>query len=161
MLYFILAVLYFTILFHLTNLYATTHHDYEFFLLLSGNVYTYLFWIGQILLGTLLPLYLVSSKRFENCWNTLLLSSFLIIFGGFIQLYVIIISGQAFPLDMFPGFIENSTFGDGEVAQYMPSIYEFMLGFGGVAIASAVFIFGILILEFVPDSLKDEHLQNK
>ena len=62
---------------------------------------------------------------------------------------------------MFPGFIENSTFGDGEVAQYIPSIYEFMLGFGGVAIASAVFIFGILILEFVPDSLKDEHLQNK
>ncbi|MEL0101957.1 MAG: NrfD/PsrC family molybdoenzyme membrane anchor subunit [Gammaproteobacteria bacterium] len=161
LLYFILAVLYFTILFHLTNLYATTHHDYEFFLLLSGNVYTYLFWIGQILLGTLLPLYLVSSKRFENCWNTLLLSSFLIIFGGFIQLYVIIISGQAFPLDIFPGFIENSTFGDGEVARYIPSIYEFMLGLGGIAIASAVFIFGILILEFVPDSLKDEHLQNK
>ena len=31
LLYFILAVFYFTILFHLTNLYATTHHDYEFF----------------------------------------------------------------------------------------------------------------------------------
>ena len=160
MLYFILAVFYFTILYHLTNLYATTHHDYEFFLLFEGNIYTYLFWIGQILIGTLLPLYLVSSKKFYNCWNTLLLSSFLVIIGGFVQLYVIIISGQAFPLDIFPGYIESSTFGDGEVGKYIPSIYEFMLGFGGIAVALAIFVLGILSLEFIPDSLDDERLQS-
>ena len=159
--YFILAVFYFTILFHITNLYATTHHDYEFFLLFSGNIYTYLFWVGNILVGTFIPLYLITSKKFFGCWNILLLASSLIIIGGFIHLYVIIVSGQAFPLDIFPGYIESSTFGDGVIATYAPSIYEIMLGFGGVAIASAVFILGILSLEFIPESLEDEQIQSK
>ncbi len=160
LLYFILAVFYFTVLFHLTNLYATTHHDYEFFLLFSGEIYTYLFWIGQILFGTFVPLFLITSNKINNTWNSLLLASLLVIIGGFIQIYVIIISGQAFPLDMFPGYIESSTFSDGIVAEYIPSIYEFMLGLGGIAIASLIFILGVLSLEFIPDSLEDEYLQN-
>jgi len=106
-------------------------------------------------------LYLITSKKFFGCWNALLLSSALIVIGGFIHLYVIIVSGQAFPLDIFPGYIENSTFGDGVIATYAPSIYEIMLGFGGVAIASAVFILGILSLEFIPESLEDEQIQSK
>ena len=35
-----------------------------------------------------------------------------------------------------------------------------MLGLGGIAIASLIFILGILSLEFIPDSLEDEYLQN-
>ena len=155
-----MAVLYFTILFHITNLYVTTHHDYQYFLLFSSNIYSNLFWFGQIIIGLFLPLYLVTAKKFDDCWNIILLSSVLIILGGFIQLYVIIISGQAFPLDIFPGYIESSSFGDGEIARYIPSIYEFMLGFGGIAIALSIFIIGILSLEFIPESLKDDYLQD-
>ena len=52
LLYFILAVLYFTILFHLTNLYATTHHDYEFFLLFWECIHLFILDWANIIRNT-------------------------------------------------------------------------------------------------------------
>ena len=83
LIYFTFAVFYLTILSHLTNLYATKHHEYEFFLLFSGNIYTILFWIGQILIGTFVPLLILYSKNFSTTKMGLLISSALIILGGF------------------------------------------------------------------------------
>ena len=160
LIYFTFAVFYLTILSHLTNLYATKHHEYEFFLLFSGNIYTILFWIGQILIGTLIPLLILYSKNFSTTKMGLLISSALIILGGFFQLYVIIISGQAFPLDLFPGYTESSSFQDGIVSPYTPSMYEFMLGLGGIGISALIYIFAIMILDFTPKSLDNDALKN-
>ena len=160
LIYFTFAVFYLTILSHLTNLYATKHHEYEFFLLFSGNIYTILFWIGQILIGTFIPLLILYSKNFSTTTMGLLISSALIILGGFFQLYVIIISGQAFPLDLFPGYTESSSFQDGIVSPYTPSMYEFMLGLGGIGISALIYIFAIMILDFTPKSLDNDALKN-
>ena len=160
LIYFTFAVFYLTILSHLTNLYATKHHEYEFFLLFSGNIYTILFWIGQILIGTFIPLIILYSKNFSTTKMGLLISSALIILGGFFQLYVIIISGQAFPLDLFPGYTESSSFQDGIVSPYTPSMYEFMLGLGGIGISALIYIFAIMILDFTPKSLDNDALKN-
>lgn len=160
LIYFTFAVFYLTILSHLTNLYATKHHEYEFFLLFSGNIYTILFWIGQILIGTFIPLLILYSKNFSTTKMGLLISSALIILGGFFQLYVIIISGQAFPLDLFPGYTESSSFQDGIVSPYTPSMYEFMLGLGGIGISALIYIFAIMILDFTPKSLDNDALKN-
>ena len=160
LIYFTFAVFYLTILSHLTNLYATKHHEYEFFLLFSGNIYTILFWIGQILIGTFIPLLILYSKNFSTTKMGLLISSALIILGGFFQLYVIIISGQAFPLDLFPGYTESSSFQDGIISPYTPSMYEFMLGLGGIGISALIYIFAIMILDFTPKSLDNDALKN-
>ncbi|GIR92578.1 MAG: Hdr menaquinol oxidoreductase integral membrane subunit [Thiotrichaceae bacterium] len=160
LIYFTFAVFYLTILSHLTNLYATKHHEYEFFLLFSGNIYTILFWIGQILIGTFIPLLILYSKNFSTTKMGLLISSALIILGGFFQLYVIIISGQAFPLDLFPGYTESSSFQDGIISPYTPSMYEFMLGLGGIGISAVIYIFAIMILDFTPKSLDNDALKN-
>ncbi|NNK97876.1 MAG: polysulfide reductase NrfD, partial [Xanthomonadales bacterium] len=56
---FVAAVLYFTAIQHLTNLYAAEHIGVERFILLDGGIYTALFWIGQVLAGGLVPLWLV------------------------------------------------------------------------------------------------------
>mgnify|MGYP001230194110 CR=1 FL=1 len=160
LIYFTFAVFYLTILSHLTNLYATKHHEYEFFLLFSGNIYTILFWIGQILIGTFIPLLILYSKNFSTTKMGLLISSALIILGGFFQLYVIIISGQAFPLDLFPGYTESSSFQDGIISPYTPSMYEFMLGLGGIGISAVIYILAIMILDFTPKSLDNDALKN-
>jgi len=52
---FVASVLYFTTVYHLTNLYATQHHGVEKFLLLEGGVFTNVFWIGEIIIGGLIP----------------------------------------------------------------------------------------------------------
>ncbi|MEJ2115468.1 MAG: polysulfide reductase NrfD, partial [Gammaproteobacteria bacterium] len=56
---FVAAVLYFVIAYHITNLYATEHHGIEAFILLKGGIYTFLFWVVQIILGCLIPLALL------------------------------------------------------------------------------------------------------
>ena len=53
---FSLTVLYFTAVHHLTKLYASEHYGIERFLLLEGGIFTAIFWVGQILVGSVLPL---------------------------------------------------------------------------------------------------------
>jgi molybdopterin-containing oxidoreductase family membrane subunit len=63
---------------------------------------------------------------------------------------VFIIGGQAYPLDIFPGYEVSSSFGDGQIAAYAPSIYELLLGFGGLAIAFLITAVGARVLDFMP-----------
>ena len=155
---FIAAVLYFVIAQHLTNLYATEHHGIEAFILLNGGIYTFLFWVVQILLGCAIPLALIFFKPFSQCRNCLSIASLLVIIGGLAQLYVIIIGGQAYPLDMFPGYEMTSNFFDGVVAEYSPSIWEILLGIGGTCIALLIITIAVAVLDFLPESLSDNAL---
>lgn len=153
---FVSSVLYFVVVYHLTNLYATEHHQVEKFLLLEGGFYTSLFWIGQILIGSLIPLALIYLPQTKNCRKTLIATCVMVILGGMAQVYVIVVGGQAFPLEMFPGMEVSSAFFDGQVTQYSPSIWEVLLGFAGIAIALLLVTVGVAVLDFLPDSLADK-----
>jgi Ni/Fe-hydrogenase subunit HybB-like protein len=153
---FVASVLYFTAVQHLANLYAAEHTAVERFILMDGGIYTALFWIGQVVLGGLLPLFLVfrpvaADKEHSN--SGLILASSLVIIGGFAQVYVIVIGGQAFPLNLFPGMEVSSSFHDGVISGYTPSLPEIGLGLGGVALTGLIVLFGIKLLRFLPESL--------
>jgi len=152
---FVAAVLYFTIVYHLTNLYITEHHGLEKFLLVEGGIYTNLFWIGQVLIGGLLPLAMIYAPGVRTCRKTLGLICTMIIVGGMCQMYVIIIGGQAYPMEMFPGYEVSSSFFDGVVNEYSPSLPEVLLGVGGMAISLVLVAFMIKVLSFLPTSLAD------
>jgi len=153
---FVASVLYFILVYHLTNLYITEHHGVEKFILLEGGQFTKVFWIGQIILGGLVPLALIYAPGVRNCRKTLTLICSLIIIGGLCTMYTIIIGGQAYPLEIFPGYEVSSTFFDGVVNDYTPSVYEIALGIGGVAVSLAIVAFVIKVLPFLPSSLADE-----
>jgi len=152
---FVAGVLYFTMVYHLTNLYATQHHEVEKFLLLEGGIYTNIFWIGEILIGGIIPLILIYAPGVKNCRTTLGLICSLIIVGGFSKLYTILIAGQAFPLEIFPGYEVSSSFFDGVIHSYTPSLPEILLGFGGIALALFIVVFALKVLRFLPASLAD------
>ena len=153
---FIGAVLYFVMVYHLTNLYITEHHGFERFVLLDGGVYTTLFWVVQIGLGSLLPLALLYLPATGRSRSWISVASLLVIIGGLAQMYVIIIGGQAYPMELFPGKEVSSTFFDGVVASYSPSLPEVILGVGGISLALAATFVGIRVLRFLPTSLADE-----
>ena len=153
---FIGAVLYFVLTYHLTNLYITQNHGVEQFILLDGGVYTRLFWIVQIALGSLLPLALLYHPSTGKSRGWIGIASLLVIIGGLAQMYVIIIGGQAYPMEMFPGKEVVSSFADGVVGSYVPSLPEIILGIGGIAIALAATFVGVRVLRFLPESLADE-----
>ena len=151
---FVAGILYFVAVYHLTNLYMTEKHDVERFILLDGGIYTRMFWIGQILIGGVLPLIILFSRLGQS--RALIgLAAVLVIFGGLAQMYVTIIGGQAFPMPLFPGKEVSSSFFDGVVAAYSPSLPEFLLGIGGIGIALGMTVFAIKVLPFLPISLAD------
>ena len=152
---FVAASLYFVFVYHLTNLYFTKQHAVEKFILLDGGIYTTIFWIGQIIIGGVLPLIILLNAKLRASRTLLVAACLMIVVGGLAQMYVTIIGGQAFPLDIFPGWQERSTFFDGVVHHYVPSLPEFLLGIGGLAIALIIVTFGIKVLRFLPESLAD------
>jgi Ni/Fe-hydrogenase subunit HybB-like protein len=157
---FVGAVLYFTVVQHLTNLYAAEHHAVERFILLDGGIYTTLFWGGQIAIGGLLPLVLLFTPLFSDSREAIVLAALSVIVGGLAQVYVIIIGGQAFPLVLFPGKIVSSSFADGSIAAYSPSLPEIGLGVGGVALALVIVAMAVKILALLPRSLADAETDN-
>ncbi|MEX1074285.1 MAG: NrfD/PsrC family molybdoenzyme membrane anchor subunit [Burkholderiales bacterium] len=152
---FVAAVLYFVAVQHLTNLYVARLHDVERFFLWDGGVYTALFWLGQVLVGGIVPLVLLFGSASRR---TLAAAAVAVIVCGFAQLYVLIIGGQAYPQAMFPEKDVASSFFDGVVASYTPSLPEVALGVGGVALALALTAVALKVLPFLPKSLADGEL---
>jgi molybdopterin-containing oxidoreductase family membrane subunit len=149
---FVAASLYFVAVLHLTNAYEARRGAFEAFLLLGqggGERYATFFWIGYVALGSLLPLVLVFHPKLgrEGC---VLAASLLVVLGAFAWLFAFIIGGQAFPLEIFPGWQARSSFGDGVVAQYSPSLPEFLLGIGGVAAATLITLVGSRVFDMAP-----------
>jgi molybdopterin-containing oxidoreductase family membrane subunit len=144
---FVAAVLYFVTVQHLTNLYIARRFELERFLLLEGGIYTALFWIGQVAIGGVVPLVLVFALRARAA---LAAAAACVIAGGLAQVYVIIIGGQAYPQQIFPGKDVSSSFFDGVVAAYAPSLPEVALGLGGVGLALALTVVGLKVLPFLP-----------
>jgi molybdopterin-containing oxidoreductase family membrane subunit len=144
---FVAAVLYFVAVHRLTNLYVARQLEFERFLLVDGGLYTALFWVGQVLVGGIVPLVLVFALRSRAA---LAAACACVIAGGLAQLYVIIIGGQAYPQQIFPGKDVSSSFFDGVVASYAPSLPEVALGLGGVGLALALTVIGLKVLPFLP-----------
>lgn len=153
---FISVVFYFVLVYHITHLYITGRIGVEYFILANGGIYTVLFWGGYLFLGTVLPLLLLYHQRFTNSRGSIAVASILSIIGGFALLYVIILGGQAYPLEIFSGKeIISSGFFDQGIHTYTPSGWEIMLGLGGVGISALLTVFALRVLPFMPRSLAD------
>ena len=161
---FVAAIFYFTLVYHLTNLYGTENHAFEAFILRDGGVYTWTFWVGWVLLGMLVPMGILFHPALGMQRRAVAIASVLVVVGGLSAIYVIVIGGQAFPMQMFPGFtiIESGYYDgvNGLARHYSPSLPEFLLGLGGFALALMVTFIGVRLLQFLPVSLSDDVLES-
>ena len=146
---FIAASLYLVAVYHLTNLYYAKQAAFERFLLVDGGLYPLLFWAGYVLVGSVLPLLLLFHPKLSSA-RTTFAAAVLVVVGAFAFLYVFIIGGQAFPLEIFPGHEVSSSFGDGAIASYVPSMPEFLLGVGGLGAALLLTVVGVRAFDFMP-----------
>jgi molybdopterin-containing oxidoreductase family membrane subunit len=150
---FIAASMYLVAVYHVTNAYFARQGEFESFILLGANggmLYALLFWGGYVLVGSIVPLLLLFHPKTAGRQGDMLRAAVLVIVGAFAWLYVFIIGGQAFPLEIFPGHQVASTFGDGAVEAYAPSWPEFLLGIGGVGAAFVLTAVGVRVLDFLP-----------
>lgn len=149
--------LYFVVIHHLTNYYVAERRDVERFLLLGGGVFSWLTWVGFGLFGSLIPITLVLSPRntIGNTKLALALASALVMLGGLCFMYVFIVGGETFPVELFPGKIVTSTFYDGGGITYSPSLPEILLGLGGFGVAGLLVTVGLWALPMLPGSFAE------
>ena len=145
---FVVTVLFLVAVLHLVNGYFAKNLAFERFILADGGVYPVLFWGAYVVAGSLVPLALI--WRPGTTARDLVVAALLVIAGAFALLYVFIVGGQAWPLDIFPGYTTSSTFGDGAIASYAPSVPEVLLGVGGLAVAFLITVVGVRALRFLP-----------
>ncbi|MCF3595863.1 polysulfide reductase NrfD [Rhodobacteraceae bacterium LMO-12] len=155
---FAMVVLYFTAVQHLTALYAAEHAGFERFILLEGGHVTWAFWLGQVVIGGLLPIALIYLPYIREAKSEPIWASILVIIGGLAQVYVIVVGGQLYPLEMLPGYEVSSSFYDGEVASYAPKWPEVLLGLGGVALALVIVGVAAKVLRILPTNLRDANV---
>ena len=142
---FVIAALYFVAVHHMTNLYWARQGAFERFILVTGAPYPALFWIGFVGLGSAVPLVLLFHPRLAGPRATAA-AALLVSLGALAFLYVFIIGGQAWPLEIFPGYEAASSFRDGQVDGYAPSLPELLLGLGGVAASFVIALAGARVL---------------
>ncbi len=153
---FVASVLFIVTIYHLTNLYEVQHQGFEAFILVSGGVITQIFWLGQVIIGGVIPL-LIFFSPLSKSRGLVGLGALLVVVGGLAQVYGIIIGGQAYPMALFPGKeVIETTFADGAIASYVPTLAETLLGLGGLAVALFLVAFCVKIMEFLPASLADK-----
>ncbi|WP_395693256.1 NrfD/PsrC family molybdoenzyme membrane anchor subunit [Piscinibacter sp.] len=150
---FVAAALYLVAVYHLTNLYFAKQAAFEAFILLGrgdpSGLFAPLFWFGYVGLGALLPMLLLWLPQAAGP-RSLLAACALVLLGAFALLFVFIIGGQAFPLEIFPGYTATSSFADGTAEIYSPRWPEWLLGFGGLGVAFLLTTIGVRALDFLP-----------
>ena len=143
--------LFFTVLFLASKYELSQTRDVARFLLLDGGVYSALLWLGQLGVGAFLPLALLLRAQLSRA--VIGAASALVLLGGLAQMYITLIGGQAYPLVLFPGMVESSSFFDGEIHPYTPSVPETLLSLGGVAIAATIIAVALRVLALLPERL--------
>jgi molybdopterin-containing oxidoreductase family membrane subunit len=146
---FIIVSLWLVTVYHAANLYWARQSAFERFILVEGSPYAALFWIGFVAGGSALPLALLFHPRLAGPRSRLAAAA-LVIAGALAFVYVFVIGGQAFPLEIFPGYEASSSFADGAVNAYAPSLAEIALGVGGLAAAALVTLIGARIFAILP-----------
>ncbi len=148
---FVAAVFYFVVVYHLTNLYFAKQVDFTHFILLGGGTLTLLFWGGFFMIGTVLPLLLLYVPGLSAMRGSVTIASLCVVLGGLFFLFVFIVGGQVYPLEIFPGMLVTSSFMDGQIDNYVPTLPEWLLGFGGVGIAFTATLVGVRLFRFMPE----------
>ncbi|MTJ83992.1 MAG: molybdopterin oxidoreductase [Telmatospirillum sp.] len=148
---FVAVSLYMVAVHHVTSFYSAERRDFERYILGGDGLYPVLMWVGFGLVGSVLPLLiLLVPFKAVGTQARLFVSSIGVIAGGLCLMYTIIVGGESFPIDLFPGKVVSSTFFDGVVGTYTPSTPELFLSLGGFALVGLILVVGLWVLELLP-----------
>ncbi|HBT97688.1 MAG TPA: polysulfide reductase [Desulfobulbaceae bacterium] len=131
----IAVVLFFTTWKMITGVTGEIPGEYEAMAYLLYGPYAVNFWIGEITLGLVLPLFLVLIVKAKNL-RVIFLASLAGVIGIFFMRYDLVIVGQLVPPFAHMGLA------DSEMFSYTPSLIESLITVGGFAFCGLFFLLG-------------------
>ncbi len=117
---------------------------------LFGGFHSLLFWFGLILIGLVIPMFVLFSRRTGKSVKWIVFASVLVVFGVLCERYVIVLPGLTHPPDMFPGMeILGSPIAEG-VAGYTVSLAEVIQALGVFGAIGFLFVWGLKTFKLLP-----------
>jgi len=117
---------------------------------LFGGFHSVLFWVGLILIGCILPIFILFHRRLGQSIRWIVFASSMVVFGVLCERYVIVIPGLTHPPELFPGMEITSSAIEEGVATYSISILEVLQALGVLGIIGFMFIWGLKNLKLLP-----------
>jgi Ni/Fe-hydrogenase subunit HybB-like protein len=117
---------------------------------LFGGIHSLLFWIGLILIGCIVPMFILFNRKRGRSIRWIVLASSLVIFGVLCERYVIVIPGLTHPAEIFPNMkIVQSVVQEG-ITSYSISFLEVLQAIGVFGIIGFLFGFGLKVFKLLP-----------
>jgi len=109
---------------------------YEAMMALIKGPYAYNFWIGEILMGMVLPFMIIYGVKARNV-TAMFVAGTLSVIGIFFMRYDLVLVGQIVPV-----FAEYNVLDFPEYLSYVPSFHEIIITAGGFAFCAMLFLMG-------------------
>lgn len=129
-------IIFFTIWKMISGVTGDPPGKYESMLLLLTGSYAVNFWVGEVLLGMVIPLVIILLVRGRNM-NGLFVASLSGMVGIFYMRYDLVVIGQLSPSYHGMGLVDYPEF-----LTYVPTLHENLVVLGGVAFCGLVFLVG-------------------
>ncbi len=128
----------------LTHLYFPNREGTVY--LFTGN-YWWLFWVFQIGLGIIIPLFLLKHPRTSRTVRGITAASLLVALGVLGERAALVIPGTAYPQPIYPGHIEGIW---GTPGMFRITTWETLLTLGIISFVALLFVLGLKYLEILP-----------
>ncbi|NQT13565.1 MAG: polysulfide reductase NrfD [Planctomycetes bacterium] len=119
---------------------------------LFGGFHSLLFWFGLILLGCVVPLWILFHPRASKSIPWVVFASSLVIFGVLCERFVIVLPGLTHGPELFPGMVITDSViltQEGNVT-YAMSMVEFLQALGVFGVIAFLFLAGLKYLKLLP-----------
>ncbi|RKX21870.1 MAG: hypothetical protein DRP51_03440 [Candidatus Zixiibacteriota bacterium] len=121
---------------------------------LFGGLHSLLFWVGLILIGCFIPIFLLFYRKTGKTVRWIVFASALVVFGVMCERYVIVLPGLTHPPDLFPGMeITESVIQEG-IVSYSLSFLEILQALGVFGVIGFLFGWGLKYLKLLPSEAR-------
>ncbi len=146
---FLLVTLYLIMIENVHRLYLADSYEAGRFFLFGGS-HSFMFWIGLITIGCVIPAILLFIKKTGTSINWTIFASIMVVVGVLFERFLIVIPGLIHPPDLFPGYEVLDTVIQEGVASYSISYLEVLQTLGVLGVIGFAFMVGLRIMPFAP-----------
>jgi molybdopterin-containing oxidoreductase family membrane subunit len=146
---FVVAAGYFVFVENAYRAYLNESRAAERFFLFGGG-HSLLFWLGLVLLGTVVPLVLLLGRKRSLSVRRVAVAAALVVVGVFCERYLTVIPGLSHPPDLVPGWRITQSLAEEGVVTYAVSRYELFQALGVAALICLLFLWGLKLLKLLP-----------
>jgi molybdopterin-containing oxidoreductase family membrane subunit len=149
----VLIVLYFLFMENAYRVYVVDLRDAGVYYLFGG-LHSIMFWVGLILIGCCIPMFILFRKKTGTSVRWILIASIMVVFGILCERYVIVLPGLMHPPELFPGMlVSGSGVPEGYVA-YSVGYLEILQALGVLGVIGFMFLWGLKNLKLLPNEAR-------